>query len=126
MARRAGINPKALDRIRSELSNPQEVPSPFSRAVEQSTRQQAPPTQQSHSQADEESDDGWSPWVPTPQSTRVARFRYNFPSMGLEVDWTNGKNNGFMYSGVPESTFRDFSSAPSKGKFVNEVLNTFI
>lgn len=87
-------------------------------------RQQA--FRQGAAEISEEGDDGWSQPTLTPQSSRVASFRYHFPSLELEVDWTNGKNNGYVYSGVPESTYREFIDTDSKGKFVNEVLNHFI
>ena len=128
MARRGGINPKALERIRAEVRAPQEVSSPFSRTVEEMHDQRQSAFRQGATEAsgDEEGDDGWSQPTLTPGSTRVASFRYNFATMELEVDWTNGKNNGFTYSGVPESTYREFIAAPSKGMFVNDVLNNFL
>lgn len=128
MARRRGINPKALERIRAEMRAPEEVSSPFSRTVEGMRNQRQAAFNQGVAEVsgDEEGADGWSQPTLTPNSTRVASFRYNFPSMELEVDWTNGTNNGFTYSGVPESVYRDFIATGSKGKFVNNVLNDYL
>jgi len=66
-----------------------------------------------------------SPWVETPESTRVSRFRYDHISRALQVQWTNGKNPGYIYDDVPYETYRSFARAISKGKYINAVLNGF-
>ena len=73
----------------------------------------------------EEGADGWTLWNTDFASTRVSAFRYNFPNEEIEVNWVNGKNNGYIYSGVPEDVFSSFREASSKGMFVNDVLNGY-
>ena len=38
-----------------------------------------------------------SPWLETPSSSRVARMRYDHGNRATQVQWTNGKNRGYVY-----------------------------
>lgn len=66
-----------------------------------------------------------SPWVETPGSTRVSRFRYDHASRALQVQWTNNKNDGYVYDEIPYEVYRSFARATSKGRYINAVLNSF-
>lgn len=66
-----------------------------------------------------------TPWVETPNSTRVSRFRYDFANRALQVQWTNAKNHGYVYRDVDYENYRSFARVVSKGKHVNRVLNGF-
>lgn len=65
-----------------------------------------------------------SPVSSFPGSSRCAAARYVFEHEVLLMTWTNGKTP-WVYYGVPFEVFTTFLSAPSHGKFVNEVLNNF-
>lgn len=58
------------------------------------------------------------------ESSRCSAARYHFADRVLLVSWANGKTP-WMYTGVDKETFFTFVSAPSKGKFVNAVLNSY-
>ena len=54
------------------------------------------------------------------QSSSVARIGYDESAEEVYVEfYTSGT---YVYAGVPRAVFEDFERAPSKGKFVNEVL----
>ena len=56
----------------------------------------------------------------TPESESVEEIGYD--ADGEEV-WVRFKRSGlYVYSGVPSIVWEDFRAAPSKGRFVNEVL----
>jgi len=63
------------------------------------------------------------PWIETPNSTRVARFRFDHLQRALQVQWTNGIGHGCVYSGVDYEGYRAFARVASKGKYVNSTLN---
>jgi hypothetical protein len=54
------------------------------------------------------------------QSSNVARIGYEEDAEEVYVEFYN--SGTYVYSGVPPIVFEDFERAPSKGKFVNEVL----
>jgi hypothetical protein len=63
------------------------------------------------------------PWIETPSSTRVSRFRYDHLQRELQVQWTNNKNKGCVYRNVDYEGYRSFARVASKGKHVNSTLN---
>ena len=63
------------------------------------------------------------PWIETPSSSRVSRFRFDHLQRELQVQWTNGKNAGCIYRNVDYEGYRAFARVVSKGKHVNSTLN---
>ena len=63
------------------------------------------------------------PWLETPLSSRVSRFRYDHMNNELQVQWRNNKNHGYVYYDVDYSTYQSMARSASKGKFVNSPLN---
>lgn len=66
-----------------------------------------------------------SPWVETPSSSRVSRFRYDHANRAIQVQWTNQKNIGYIYEDASYEQYRGFARAVSKGKRINSHLNHF-
>lgn len=75
-----------------------------------------------HQQADQRAYD-CGPWVETPFSSRVSRFRYDYANDCIHVQWTNNKNPGYMYFGADRFIYQRMARAASKGKFINSPLN---
>lgn len=65
------------------------------------------------------------PWVETPNSSRVSRYRYDYENRALQLQWSNNKNHGYVYRDVEYEDFRGFVRAMSKGQRVNSHLNQF-
>ena len=65
------------------------------------------------------------PWLETPVSTRVSRFRYDFGRRAVQVQWRNNKNHGYIYEDVPYETYRAMARIASKGRYVNSPMNGF-
>lgn len=63
------------------------------------------------------------PWVVTPSSTRVSRYRYDYENRAIQVQWRNNKNHGYIYRGADYETYRSFARAVSKGRSVNNLLD---
>jgi hypothetical protein len=63
------------------------------------------------------------PWIETPSSTRVSRFRFDHLQRELQVQWTNGRNAGCVYHNVDYEGYRAFARVVSKGQHINSVLN---
>ena len=63
------------------------------------------------------------PWIETPQSSRVSRFRFDHLQRQLQVQWTNGKGPGHIYENVDYEGYRSFARVVSKGRHVNSTLN---
>lgn len=57
------------------------------------------------------------PWVETPESSRVASFRYDFANDTLQVQWTNGRRP-YLYFDVSYERYRAMVRAASKGKYI--------
>jgi len=55
-------------------------------------------------------------WINTPESSTMARFRYDKESQVLTVEFKNGGR--YNYYDVPENVFEQMKSAPSKGQFL--------
>lgn len=66
-----------------------------------------------------------SPWVETPSSSRVSRFRYDYANRAIQCQWRNNKGDGYIYSGVDYEAYRAFARAASKGKRINTHLNGY-
>jgi hypothetical protein len=65
------------------------------------------------------------PWIETPNSTRVQRYRYDYYNRALQLQWTNNKNHGYIYEDMDYEGYRGFARAVSKGVRVNSHLNSF-
>ena len=65
------------------------------------------------------------PWIETPSSTRVSRFRFDHLQRQLQVQWRNNKGHGYIYDGVDYEGYRSFARVVSKGKYINSTLNGF-
>ena len=63
------------------------------------------------------------PWIETPQSSRVSRFRFDHLQRQLQVQWTNGIGPGHIYENVDYEGYRSFARVVSKGRHVNSTLN---
>lgn len=57
-------------------------------------------------------------WFETPESTNIARFRYEIETMTLEIEFNSGGT--YQYFDVSESVYEAFCTADSKGKFFAE------
>lgn len=65
------------------------------------------------------------PWIETPSSSRVSRFRFDHLQRALQVQWRNGKNDGCIYHNMDYEGYRSFARVASKGKHVNSTLNNY-
>lgn len=66
------------------------------------------------------------PWIETPSSTRVSRFRFDHLQRELQVQWRNNKNVGYVYHNVDYEGYRAFARVASKGKHINSTLNNYV
>lgn len=64
-----------------------------------------------------------SPWLETPSSSRVARMRYDHGNRATQVQWTNGKNRGYVYGDFTYEAYRAFARAASRGRRINTHIN---
>lgn len=58
-----------------------------------------------------------SEWILTPQSSNVARFRYDAASQVLTVEFNSGGR--YNYYDVPEYIFEGMKTADSTGRYLN-------
>lgn len=58
------------------------------------------------------------PWIETPDSSRVAAFRYDYHNNAIQMTWRNGRP-AYIYLEVPYEGFRSFARAASKGRYIN-------
>lgn len=65
------------------------------------------------------------PWMETPNSTRVSRLRYDYAQQAVQVQWRNGKGNGYVYEDVDYESFRSFARVVSKGRHINATMNGY-
>lgn len=135
MARAAGLGPQGRSRINENIAAAQKSakartnPSPRGQSVRSSEAYQATSTD-------------FGPWIETPNSTRVSKYRYDYLNDSMQVLWTNGKRAqsgpssptavpgtvyGQMANGeaISYDMFRGFARAVSKGKSVNSMLNNW-
>jgi len=61
-----------------------------------------------------------SEWISTPESSSIARFRYDEASQTLTVEYKSGSR--YNYYDVPQHIFEGMRSADSKGKFLNDQI----
>lgn len=54
-------------------------------------------------------------WIETPDSSNIARFRYNAEAGTLEIEFQKG--GAYQYFDVPESVYEQLSLASSKGQY---------
>jgi len=55
-------------------------------------------------------------WIKTPESSNIARYRYNSNAMILTVEFKNGV--AYDYYDVPNMVFDQMMVAASKGQFL--------
>lgn len=69
----------------------------------------------------------FGPWIESPESSRVTRYRYDYANRALQVEWKkkNGHLPGTTYMDAGSDVYRRLARSASKGKFVNRVLNGF-
>lgn len=56
-------------------------------------------------------------------SSRITEMGYDADYAIVYVRFTDGK--GWSYRDVPEDIWDEFVSSPSKGRFINQVLNNY-
>lgn len=78
-----------------------------------------------HDEAFDEEAHDLGPWVETPKSSRVSAFRYDYLNRALQVTWRNNSNHGYIYLEVPHEEYRGMTRIASKGRFVNNHLNSY-
>lgn len=59
-------------------------------------------------------------WFETPESSNIARFRYEAETLSLEIEFKDG--SVYQYFDVPEPVYDAFCQADSKGKFLHQNL----
>ena len=106
--RPAGLGGEALARVREELA-----------AVEAESRKAPTPNDEPY----ESDEQDLGPWLETPQSTRVSRFRYDFGKSAIQVQWRNNKNHGYIYEDASFDVYQAMAITASKGRYVNSPLN---
>lgn len=55
-------------------------------------------------------------WIETPESSNIARYRYNSNAQTLTVEFKNGGT--YDYYDVPDMVFAQMETAVSKGQFL--------
>jgi hypothetical protein len=55
-------------------------------------------------------------WIETPESSNIARYRYDEKARVLTVEFKNGGT--YNYYDVPQGVFEQMKTAPSKGEFL--------
>lgn len=55
-------------------------------------------------------------WIETPDSSNIARYRYDINGHVLQVEFKNGGT--YNYYDVPQVVFDQMKAAPSKGQFL--------
>lgn len=55
-------------------------------------------------------------WIETPQSSNLARYRYDVSTRVLTVEFKNGGT--YNYYDVPQRTYEQMNAASSKGQFL--------
>ena len=55
-------------------------------------------------------------WIETPDSSNLARFKYDDKARVLTVEFKNGGT--YNYYDVPQAVFEQMKAAPSKGEFL--------
>ena len=55
-------------------------------------------------------------WIPTPESSNIARYRYDAKAHVLTVDFKSG--GIYNYFDVPQAMYEQMRNASSKGQFL--------
>jgi len=55
-------------------------------------------------------------WIETPDSSNLARYKYDDRARVLTVEFKNGGT--YNYYDVPQAVFEQMKAAPSKGEFL--------
>ena len=55
-------------------------------------------------------------WIETPDSSNIARYKYDDKARVLTVEFKNGGT--YNYYDVPQGVFEQMKTAPSKGEFL--------
>lgn len=58
----------------------------------------------------------WTDWIETPDSSNIARYRYDTTGQVLQVEFKSGGT--YNYYDVPQVVFEQMNAAPSKGQFL--------
>jgi len=59
-------------------------------------------------------------WIESPESSNIARFRYDQVNQVLFVEFKNGSL--YQYFDLPDHVFQQMKSASSKGQFLAQVI----
>jgi len=59
-------------------------------------------------------------WIDVPDSSTIARFRYDDQSQTLAVEFKNGGR--YEYFDVPTAVYEGMRSAPSKGQYLAQTI----
>ena len=59
-------------------------------------------------------------WIDTPESSNIARFRYDNDNSILEIEFSKGGT--YQYFEVPETVFEGMQSASSKGQYLAQSI----
>jgi hypothetical protein len=54
-------------------------------------------------------------WINTPESSTIARFRYNADTQTMEIEFK--KSSVYQYFDVPQQVFEEMKNAASKGQY---------
>jgi len=58
----------------------------------------------------------WTEWIETPDSSNIARYRYDINGHVLQVEFKNGGT--YNYYDVLQAVFDQMKAATSKGQFL--------
>ncbi len=58
----------------------------------------------------------WTDWIETPESSNIARYRYEINESVLQVEFKNGGT--YNYYDVHQEIFDQMKAAASKGQFL--------
>ena len=59
-------------------------------------------------------------WIETPESSNIARFKYDEVSRVLKIEFKNG--GLYDYFDVPDNVFEGMRNAPSKGQYLAQLI----
>jgi len=59
-------------------------------------------------------------WIETPESSNIARFKYDEANRVLKVEFKNG--GLYDYFDVPDNVFEGMRNAPSKGQYLAQQI----
>ena len=59
-------------------------------------------------------------WIETPESSNIARFKYDEASRVLKIEFKNG--GLYDYFDVPDNVFEGMRNAPSKGQYLAQLI----